>query len=831
MEWLQLLLSSRQGQLLSPERVPVDTSVATVLDVPAKAMSLLRSVYVKLLMEERPVIAILAQPEPRKEEKKEAEKDTAEASKVEVGKSSSIMEEDDLFAGPSAPADPDGKLVLYGQAALRCAAAIRAMVLIEQNAPETYSEDRMPSLSIAGTDDASLADFGGGLVPLGSGWGGALGTMTVERHLERIAEMTGAVAERLNSENALFGGTGAQRRQAASLLPLLFEAPTGEVFVIPSLPSELDGLATKVRVPDSAYDAVRALLTDVEKQQLSAFWIRPPQESKSLYGVQDEDVRPGSLIYALYEGAWVEAKVEFVDKLAGKALIEWAYDKSQSDLDLKDLRPKMDKEALEKRQRSRAIGAAWTLILVGPVRARKALALKALASCEEKWPGLWSTELLEAVEELRGTSEEDAAVNADARYIVASTEAKTGSEPTFQRLTRKDGPGTLKRIASAANCIMKLFGTSGFLVLGTHEERARALEYLAWRCEEPPAGGSSGSTDSGGASVPQSVDYVDADGDRISFRCRVENKETGEGPALDMFLNGEPRIRDILTLRPEGADGPAARTLQLSGTSCTAGSKILCTEVPEHVENQGAPERILELFRSCSVGALWARRRRRGDVSAVASTCGRNAWLEGKALWDIEVESNTIILLGGLADKPRISRGGAEGNKGVGKGGKDAESNGGGKGEGKGADKAEGNGENEDSLKRSKWHPKVVAEVHICGHDAVSRARAAEKVKALIAAVSEEAEAEDEDEPEAKKQKIGEVEVEVDKPVDARAELRKLGFWPKDYPAWREVQDIVWKHHQNLAQGWLRVWARSKDREYYVRFPQFRSTFDINEAL
>lgn len=68
-------------------------------------------------------------------------------------------------------------------------------------------------------------------------------------------------------------------------------------------------------------------------------------------------------------------------------------------------------------------------------------------------------------------------------------------------------------------------------------------------------------------------------------------------------------------------------------------------------------------------------------------------------------------------------------------------------------------------------------------------------------------------------------------PADPRAELRALRAWPKDNLAWKEVQDIVWRDHPELEEGWIRVWSRSKDCEYYVYLSDGRSTFNKAEAL
>jgi len=76
-------------------------------------------------------------------------------------------------------------------------------------------------------------------------------------------------------------------------------------------------------------------------------------------------------------------------------------------------------------------------------------------------------------------------------------------------------------------------------------------------------------------------------------------------------------------------------------------------------------------------------------------------------------------------------------------------------------------------------------------------------------------------------------------PIDVKAtvskskpleELRLLKTWPKDNQSWIGLQETIWRGHPELALGWIRVWSRSKDREYYVRLKDGKSTFDFTEA-
>lgn len=67
-------------------------------------------------------------------------------------------------------------------------------------------------------------------------------------------------------------------------------------------------------------------------------------------------------------------------------------------------------------------------------------------------------------------------------------------------------------------------------------------------------------------------------------------------------------------------------------------------------------------------------------------------------------------------------------------------------------------------------------------------------------------------------------------PSEPRQILQQLAKWPENIANWAEVQDVVWAGHPRLPEGWLRVWSRSQDREYYVRRVDMFNTFDISEV-
>ena len=44
--------------------------------------------------------------------------------------------------------------------------------------------------------------------------------------------------------------------------------------------------------------------------------------------------------------------------------------------------------------------------------------------------------------------------------------------------------------------------------------------------------------------------------------------------------------------------------------------------------------------------------------------------------------------------------------------------------------------------------------------------------------------------------------------------LEIIGF-PQTLEQWIEVQNVVWAGHPALPPNWVRIWSRSKGKEYY----------------
>mmetsp|Transcript_14514 Transcript_14514/g.46506 ORF Transcript_14514/g.46506 Transcript_14514/m.46506 type:complete len:777 (+) Transcript_14514:1082-3412(+) len=65
---------------------------------------------------------------------------------------------------------------------------------------------------------------------------------------------------------------------------------------------------------------------------------------------------------------------------------------------------------------------------------------------------------------------------------------------------------------------------------------------------------------------------------------------------------------------------------------------------------------------------------------------------------------------------------------------------------------------------------------------------------------------------------------------DPRAVLKTIP-WPATINQWGTLQKTVWAGHPKLAAGWIRVWSRSQDSEYYLRLKDMKTTFELGDVL
>jgi len=66
-------------------------------------------------------------------------------------------------------------------------------------------------------------------------------------------------------------------------------------------------------------------------------------------------------------------------------------------------------------------------------------------------------------------------------------------------------------------------------------------------------------------------------------------------------------------------------------------------------------------------------------------------------------------------------------------------------------------------------------------------------------------------------------------PSDPRIVLSQMRF-PSTIEEWIANQDVVWEGHEQLPKGWVRIWSKSRDCEYYMRLSDLFATFDLSEV-
>ena len=53
--------------------------------------------------------------------------------------------------------------------------------------------------------------------------------------------------------------------------------------------------------------------------------------------------------------------------------------------------------------------------------------------------------------------------------------------------------------------------------------------------------------------------------------------------------------------------------------------------------------------------------------------------------------------------------------------------------------------------------------------------------------------------------------------------------WPENINEWGKLQPIIWRGHPRLPQGWIRVWSKTWEKEYYLRLADKKTTFVFDE--
>ncbi|CAE8652877.1 unnamed protein product, partial [Polarella glacialis] len=221
-------------------------------------------------------------------------------------------------------------------------------------------------------------------------------------------------------------------------------------------PPELESSCARLRVPQAAAEAIRKLLLTLEVE-LTVFCLWTAQKTDGAKEGSaldiDEDLVAGAAVSAKYDdGNWCDAVVVDVDPFSGTAKITWEYDGTTSDIDLQDLKLKPSEEVLA---------------IFGPLRQRKMAAVKVMAAAEERCPGLWTSELLEAMDELRGSVGEDASVDVQVQPLSPDSGLRLPGS------LQKGFKVSARRAEAAAGCFMHVLSSSALFVVGSREQRTR----------------------------------------------------------------------------------------------------------------------------------------------------------------------------------------------------------------------------------------------------------------------------------------------------------------------------------------------------------------------
>mmetsp|Transcript_70173 Transcript_70173/g.168183 ORF Transcript_70173/g.168183 Transcript_70173/m.168183 type:complete len:984 (+) Transcript_70173:109-3060(+) len=63
---------------------------------------------------------------------------------------------------------------------------------------------------------------------------------------------------------------------------------------------------------------------------------------------------------------------------------------------------------------------------------------------------------------------------------------------------------------------------------------------------------------------------------------------------------------------------------------------------------------------------------------------------------------------------------------------------------------------------------------------------------------------------------------------DPKEVLNRIGF-PQSINEWGTKNTTIWEGHSKLPKGWIRIWSRSQDCEYYLRVRDNKTTFHLDD--
>eukprot|EP00929_Paragymnodinium_shiwhaense_P017774 TRINITY_DN1274_c0_g2_i1.p1 TRINITY_DN1274_c0_g2~~TRINITY_DN1274_c0_g2_i1.p1 ORF type:complete len:1126 (+),score=333.68 TRINITY_DN1274_c0_g2_i1:91-3468(+) len=782
---------------------------------------------------------------------------------------------------------PGARLVICGQATARCTAHLRAMALIETHMPGAYTASPPTTLGTARSD---LADSPEGLTAVptpGSQPAEAEAPAAFVRHLDKVTRATGAFLERVGPLLFVAGPSEADRRFAATLVKSVDilreeeeeaskDSGGKEVHSAAADMLRDDDLmshCTRLRVPEVAAAAVRKFVDSEEFQKelpTVIMWAPPGgATAKEDDCAKAPEFGPGDQIQARalkYGKKYYEAEVVQVERITEKVVLRWneygtkmrVLSRNVRTLQQAEMwehasggqRRQMQLEKDRAEERSDWLASAKELLIFGRPRLRKVAALRALAFCEHCCTGLWSSHLEEALVELNGVppakvppaegerldaaaekrvehNEEDVSVEGKLLSNLTSGGAEDGMEEEEEEdLSDKALRGLLRRAARAAGCDLQFlagFGASKLnncaegataFVAGTKRRRELCWEYFAWLVDERRRGNAK--------EVARNVDATSTAGLVV-----------GDSAATSSTAPAMPK-------EDKQGNGNAEPQEATEATTPLAAARVVATSRP--------------------------------DVDIIASTRHHSAWLEPCELREIEEETKTLLLLDHTAgeveevktweDEYREEEEGPKDEALLWKPklpacvficGADVESKA--AAVRRVAEILEEMPPEEEELKKNK-KPKKKRKEAAEGNDGSPNKKRKGAGEDAWLSINEQADAWLEDRAQGPRSSTGSAGggaggrsdsgkaagteaapaaasaapgTEVAK-TDPKEVIRSLAEFPSGTQAWIKVQDTIWAGHSKLAPGWIRIWSRSKDTQYYYRLEDGKTTFQLAEV-
>lgn len=533
----------------------------------------------------------------------------------------------------------------------------------------------------------------------------------------------------------------------------------------------LEPHCASTRVPEAAQIAVGKEL-EALKEELGviAVWCVQTESATTKEVTLDvrEDLIPGTAVRAVYEdGDWYDATVLEVHPVSDMVDVQWK-DASSSRLLIRDVKLKLSTDSQQRRKREALLQTARRLAIFGPARERKIAVASVMVLVEEHCRGLWTEDLLQTVEELRGSTHEETSIDVKLCPFIG------GPYPALHILkTIKGLKESLQRAASASGSYMCLLGKPALLVVGNQQERSQGLDYLEWIAADKLVWETFSS--SAKSWLEDEVQWSDGEDKFLLFM---------DGNSLGFTTNGILKVREVATASYSGSE------LCLSGSGSTI----------RIATDEGVVKRVFQLFlRSQLSKALGTSR---GDTTTIETTFGQAVWLEPVELRTIERQTKTLVIV------PQIDRSTSNWQP-------DASC------KilvcGRETCREEAATELANCLESlaNRMAQQKEEEEEIVEEEPAQAApvRRAPPPKAAVAV---------EEDAERWRRTTG--------PSNPLEELRKLKFWPKDNKSWGALQEQVWRGHPPLLPGWIRVWSRAKDQECFVNMSSGETTFDFKTA-